>query len=89
MLAHLADAPVLVTHLAPLSRAMIEAAPALRLVAVSRGGPVTIDMAAARAVRMVNTPGRNAGAVAEFTLGAILAETRNIARGHEALRRAP
>ena len=46
-------------------------------------------MAAARARRIlvVNTPGRNASAVAEFTLGAILAETRMITRGHEALRR--
>jgi D-3-phosphoglycerate dehydrogenase len=45
-------------------------------------------MAAARArgVTVVNTPGRNASAVAEFTLGAILAETRNITRGHDALR---
>ena len=36
---------------------------------------------------MVNTPGRNASAVAEFTIGAILAETRLIRAGHEALRR--
>ena len=35
---------------------------------------------------MVNTPGRNASAVAEFTIGAILAETRLIRAGHEALR---
>ena len=35
---------------------------------------------------MVNTPGRNASAVAEFTIGAILAETRKIREGHEALR---
>jgi D-3-phosphoglycerate dehydrogenase len=37
-------------------------------------------------VRVVNTPGRNASAVAEFTIGAILAETRLIRAGHEALR---
>ena len=35
---------------------------------------------------MVNTPGRNASAVAEFTIAAILAETRLIRAGHEALR---
>jgi D-3-phosphoglycerate dehydrogenase len=82
------DAEVLVTQLAPLSAAMLERLPALRLVAVSRGGPVNIDMAAARArgVRVVNTPGRNASAVAEFTIGAILAETRLIRAGHESLR---
>jgi D-3-phosphoglycerate dehydrogenase len=63
--------------------------PALKFVAVSRGGPVNIDMQAARqrGVIVVNTPGRNAAAVAEFTIGAILAETRLITRGHDALRR--
>ena len=67
---------------------MLERLPALKLIAVSRGGPVNIDMAAARArgVAVVNTPGRNASAVAEFTIGAILAETRLIRAGHEALR---
>jgi D-3-phosphoglycerate dehydrogenase len=86
--AFVADAEVLVTQLAPLSAAMLERMPALKLVAVSRGGPVNIDMQAARArgVRVVNTPGRNASAVAEFTIGAILAETRLIRAGHEALR---
>jgi D-3-phosphoglycerate dehydrogenase len=81
-------AEVLVTHLAPMSARMLERLPALVMIAVSRGGPVNIDMAAARArgVRVVNTPGRNASAVAEFTIGAILAETRLIRAGHEALR---
>ena len=88
VIAHVGQAPVLVTHLAPLSRTMFEALPQLRFVAVSRGGPVNIDMAAARdhGVTVVNTPGRNASAVAEFTIGAILAETRNITKGHDALR---
>jgi D-3-phosphoglycerate dehydrogenase len=82
-------ASMLVTHLAPLSRSMMGQLPDLRFVAVSRGGPVNIDMTAAheRGIRVVNTPGRNATAVAEFTIGAILAETRNITRGHDALRR--
>ncbi len=90
MLAHVGDAAILVTHLAPLSAGMLQALPRLKLVAVARGGPVNIDMAAAarHGVRVVNAPGRNASAVAEFTLGAILAETRNITRGHDALRRA-
>lgn len=82
------DAEVLVTHLAPVSRAMLERLPLLKFIAVSRGGPVNIDMAAARdhGITVVNTPGRNASAVAEFTLGAMLAETRKIRVGHEALR---
>jgi D-3-phosphoglycerate dehydrogenase / 2-oxoglutarate reductase len=86
--AFIGDATLLVTHLAPISRAMLERLPNLRFIAVSRGGPVNIDLAAARDhnVLVVNTPGRNATAVAEFTIGAILAETRLIRSGHESLR---
>lgn len=83
------DSEVAVTQLAPFSAGMMDRLPRLKLIAVSRGGPVNIDMAAARErkIRVVNTPGRNASAVAEFTIGAILAETRLITRGHDALRR--
>ena len=82
------DAQIFVTHLAPLTAAMLAQLPDLQLVAVTRGGPVNIDVAAAkkRKVAVVNAPGRNAEAVAEFTIGAILAETRCIRAGHEALR---
>ncbi len=82
------DAEILVTQLAPMSRGMFESLPTLKMIAVSRGGPVSIDMKAAKdhGVLVVNTPGRNATAVAEFTIGAILAETRKIREGHEALR---
>jgi D-3-phosphoglycerate dehydrogenase / 2-oxoglutarate reductase len=82
------DAEILVTQLAPMSRNMLMQLPKLKMIAVSRGGPVNIDMQAARdhGVLVVNTPGRNASAVAEFTLGAMLAETRKIRVGHEALR---
>ncbi|WP_026869616.1 2-hydroxyacid dehydrogenase [Inquilinus limosus] len=81
------DAEILVTHLAPVSASMLERLPALKLIGVSRGGPVNIDMKAAKAhgVKVVNAPGRNASAVAEFTIGAILAETRLITRGHTSL----
>ncbi len=89
IVAFIGQADIAVTQLAPFSASMMDRLPNLRLIAVSRGGPVNIDMAAARkrGIRVVNTPGRNASAVAEFTIGAILAETRLITRGHESLRR--
>ncbi len=82
------NAEILVTHLAPLSSDMFNQLPDLKFVAVTRGGPVNIDMQAARdkGVTVVNTPGRNASAVAEFTLGAMLAETRLIRQGHESMK---
>jgi len=81
------DASVLITHLAPVTGSVLDRCPDLKLIAVSRGGPVNIDMQAARTrgVKVVNAPGRNASAVAEFTVGMILAETRLITKGHVAL----
>ena len=89
VVAQMDGAEIAVTHLAPFSAGVLERLPCLKLIAVSRGGPVNIDMTAARKrkIRVVNTPGRNASAVAEFTIGAILAETRLITKGHESLRR--
>ncbi len=82
------DAEVLITHLAPVSRDVLSRLPGLKMIAVSRGGPVNINLDACRErdVLVVNTPGRNASAVAEFTIGAILTETRRIRAGHEAMR---
>lgn len=89
MAAFIGDADVLIDHLAPVTAGMLERCSQLKFVAVSRGGPVNVDMKAARArgVKVVNAPGRNASAVAEFTLGMILAETRLITKGHTALMR--
>lgn len=80
----LSDLDILITHLAPVTGQSLDCAPNLGLIAVSRGGPVNIDLSAARerGVTVVNTPGRNASAVAEFTVASILAETRNIVRAH-------
>ena len=85
----LANADIAITHLGPFPREVIEAAPRLRFIGVSRGGPVNIDVGAARdrGIKVANVPGRNASAVAEFTVGAILAETRLITKGHVALAR--
>lgn len=87
--AFLGDAEVLITHLAPVTAGMLDAHPALKLIAVCRGGPVNIDLdiARQRGVIVVNTPGRNAAAVAEFTIGMILAQTRLITTGHTSLSR--
>lgn len=80
----LSDIDVLVTHLAPITQDSLDHAPKLKIIGVSRGGPVNIDTTAARErnVVVVNAPGRNASAVAEFTIASLLAETRNLVRGH-------
>jgi D-3-phosphoglycerate dehydrogenase / 2-oxoglutarate reductase len=89
IVAFVGAAEVAITQLAPFSAAMLKRMPALKLIVVARGGPVNIDLAAARerGIAIANAPGRNASAVAEFTIGAIIAETRLITRGHDAMRR--
>ncbi|WP_204353719.1 2-hydroxyacid dehydrogenase [Salinisphaera orenii] len=83
----LVDAELALVHLAPVGEAVFKANPQLEFLGVARGGPVNVDTAAARRydVRLVNAPGRNSTAVAEFTVGLILAATRRVAVGHHAL----
>ena len=71
VVAFLDGAEILVNHLAPINGPMLDRLPKLKFIAVSRGGPVNIDLVACRAhgVGVVNAPGRNASAVAEFTIG--------------------
>ena len=85
---HVGSAPVLVTQLAPVPESVFEMAEQLKLVVVARSGPVNVDLEAAsrHGVMVANAPGRNASAMAEFTVAAILVETRNITRGHDAMR---
>jgi len=79
---------ILIVQFAPLPRRTIEAARRLRLIGVLRGGVENVDIAAAteRGVSVMNTPGRNARAVAECTMGLILSEIRNISRAHACLK---
>ncbi len=71
----------LIVHGAPVTSEVLAAAP-LRLVACARGGPVNVDVAAAtdRGIPVVNTPGKNAEAVAELTIAFALLLIRAIPR---------
>ena len=79
---------VLVVQFTPVGRSFIEAAAALKVIAVLRGGTENVDVQAAtsRGISVMNTPGRNARAVAECAMGMILGEIRNIARAHACLK---
>lgn len=85
----LPHADILFTQFCPVSAAALGMAARLRLIAVGRSGVENVDVAAAtaRGIGVVNTVGRNAQAVAEYMIGLLLCEARNIARGHEALKR--
>lgn len=90
LLEAVANADILFTQFCPLNREVFAAAKNLKLVAVGRTGVQNVDVAEAarRGIPVLNTVGRNAHAVAEYTIGLLLAEMRNIARAHAALKRA-
>ncbi len=77
-------AECVILHASPISKVILEAAKNLKIIGVVRGGPKNINLAEAteRGIPVINTPGRNAVAVVEFTVGLILAELKNIARAH-------
>jgi D-3-phosphoglycerate dehydrogenase len=84
LIAALAGVDIAVTHLAPFTKQVFANAPDLRLVVVSRGGPVNVNVEAAtdHGVAVCYAPGRNANAVAEFTIGLTIATCRNLVAGH-------
>lgn len=71
---------ILVVQGAPVTDAVLDAAPELRFVGCARGGPVNIDVEAvsARGLPLVNTPGKNADAVADLTLAYMVMLARRI-----------
>lgn len=84
ILDYIADAEILITQFCPISQKVIDNCPKLKIIGVLRGGyeNINVEYASSRGIKVFNTPGRNADAVADFTVGAIICEARNIARGH-------
>ena len=88
LIARLRDAEILTTQFCPITRKVIDACTKLRFIGVLRGGweNVNVSYAAQKGITVYHTPGRNAAAVADFTVGMILSECRNIARAHANLK---
>lgn len=84
----LGEAEVLWHVLKPVTAAMLDAAPKLRLVQKIGVGVNTIDLehARRRGIAVCNLPGTNAAAVAELTLLLMLAALRRLPSLHTALR---
>jgi D-3-phosphoglycerate dehydrogenase / 2-oxoglutarate reductase len=83
-----AEADIIVTEFCPVPRKMIDACPRLKIIGILRAGTenVNVEYATSKGILVYNTPGRNADAVADFTVGMIICECRNIARGHHGLK---
>jgi D-3-phosphoglycerate dehydrogenase len=77
----------LVVQGAPVTDQVLDASPVLRLVCCARGGPVNIDVesVSARGLPLVATPGKNANAVADLTIGFLVSLARGLPRAQRFL----
>ena len=82
------DCEILVVVDAPVTQKVIEAGTKLRVIGCTRGGPVNVNVkeATLRGIPVLNAVGRNADAVADFTIGLILALMRKIVKADQFLR---
>jgi D-3-phosphoglycerate dehydrogenase / 2-oxoglutarate reductase len=80
-------AQVLVVQGAPVTDEVLDASAELRLVCCARGGPVNVDVEAvtARGLPLVNTPGKNAEAVADLTLAFLVVLARGLPKAQRFL----
>ena len=84
----IADAEVLMVHLCPVTEEVLKHAKKLKYILCNRGGfeNVDVDAATERKIKVLTNPAHNANAVAEFTIGVMFSELRNISRSHLALK---
>ncbi len=84
ILREIKDADVVISYFSAISSASVDNAEHLSAACILRSGTENIDAthAAKRGVKVINTPGRLAVCVSEYTVGLIIAEIRNIARSH-------
>lgn len=87
MLENCADKEIIVVHVASINREVIAASPNLKVAAVLRGGFENADAQALKeeGIKLINAPWRSADAVADFTVGMMISENKNIARSHKLL----
>lgn len=83
-----ADTEMIMGLFVPISSKVFDAMPHVRIAGVSRSGieNVNLEEATRRKILVFNVEGRNAEAVSDFAIGMIIAESRNIARAHYAIK---
>ncbi|MDC7287571.1 2-hydroxyacid dehydrogenase [Blautia schinkii] len=78
------DAEIVISHISAVSSQAIRQAECLKAICIMRSGVENINLktAAEKGIRVINSPGRLAVPVSEFTVGLIISEMKNIARSH-------
>lgn len=82
MIGALEDADILLVGYEKVSEYVIKNSPKLKLIGCARANPINVDSKFAKSCKIpvIYTPARNANSAAEYTMGMILSEVRNIAR---------
>ncbi len=82
------DADIIITQFCTINKKVIDSCTNLKAIGVLRGGyeNINVDYANEKGIIIFNTPGRNSNAVADFTVGMLIAECRNIAKSHMELK---
>ncbi len=82
------DADILITQFFPVGKELIDACTNLKTIGVLRAGVenVNVEYAKEKGIEVFHAIGRNAHSVSDFTVGAIICEARNIARGHAGIK---
>ncbi len=83
-----ADKDIIIVHCAAINQEVINKAKNVKLFAILRGGTENADKAYLEkmGIPLIHSPWRSANAVADFTVGMMLAENKNIARSHAAIK---
>lgn len=86
---YVGDVDMIITQHTPINEQIIEAAKNCKIIGACRAGVENVDVEAAtkQGIAVCRTMGRNAHAVSDYTVAMMIAEMRNIARGHEAMRK--
>ncbi len=82
------DADIIITQFFPIGKDLIDRCPNLKTIGVLRAGVenVNVEYAKEKGIEVFHAIGRNAHSVSDFTVGAIICEARNIARGHAGIK---
>ena len=82
------DVDIIITHLTPVNKAVIDNAKNLKYVGIMRGGVdnVNVGYLKEKGIKSSNAPWRSSYAVADFAIGMMISECKNIAKSHAQLK---
>jgi D-3-phosphoglycerate dehydrogenase len=85
----LKEAEIFIVGYEMVSESLLKKLNKLKVIACTRSNPVNIDLKATvkLGIPVIYTPGRNSNSAAEFTMGLLLSEVRNISRAFHALKK--